>query len=91
MTDKNFDLEKLAELYPDAAKELLSYTQALDSKLLQKEGSDDFITYIKHMWPDFVQGEHHKIFAKKSFEFLLLHIFFIFFANELAESCLAPV
>ena len=65
MTDKNFDLEKLAELYPDAAKELLSYTQALDSKLLQKEGSDDFITYIKHMWPDFVQGEHHKIFAKK--------------------------
>ena len=65
MTDKNFDLEKLAELYPDAAKELLSYTQALDSKLLQKEGGDDFITYIKHMWPDFVQGEHHKIFAKK--------------------------
>ena len=49
MTDKNFDLEKLAELYPDAAKELLSYTQALDSKLLQKEGGDDFITYIKHM------------------------------------------
>ena len=47
MTDKNFDLEKLAELYPDAAKELLSYTQALDSKLLQKEGGDDFITYIK--------------------------------------------
>ena len=65
MTDKNFDLEKLAELYPDAAKELLSYTQALDSKLLQKEGGDDFITYIKHMWPDFVQGEHHKIFAQK--------------------------
>ena len=56
MTDKNFDLEKLAELYPDAAKELLSYTQALDSKLLQKEGGDDFITYIKHMWRDFVEG-----------------------------------
>tara|TARA_R110000803_G_scaffold41769_2_gene89749 strand:+ start:1968 stop:3461 length:1494 start_codon:yes stop_codon:yes gene_type:complete len=66
MTDKNnFDLEKLAEMYPDAAKELVSYTQALDSKLLQKEGSDDFITYIKHMWPDFVEGEHHKIFAQK--------------------------
>ena len=37
MTDKNnFDLEKFAEMYPDAAKELVSYTQALDSKLLQK-------------------------------------------------------
>ena len=65
MTKENFDLEKFAETYPDAAKELLSYTQALDAKILQKEGKENFIEYIKHMWPDFVQGEHHKIFAQK--------------------------
>jgi predicted phage terminase large subunit-like protein len=65
MTKENFDLEKFAETYPDAAKELLSYTQALDAKILQKQGKENFIEYIKHMWPDFVQGEHHKIFAQK--------------------------
>ena len=65
MTKEDFDLEKFAETYPDAAKELLSYTQALDAKILQKEGRENFIEYIKHMWPDFVQGEHHKIFAQK--------------------------
>ena len=46
MTKEDFDLEKFAETYPDAAKELLSYTQALDAKILQKEGRENFIEYI---------------------------------------------
>jgi predicted phage terminase large subunit-like protein len=57
--------KKLAERYPDAAKELLELQQALQSKALQREGQDSFLTYIKHMWPDFIEGEHHKIFADK--------------------------
>jgi len=46
MTKEDFDLEKFAETYPDAAKELLSYTQALDAKILQKEGRENFIEYF---------------------------------------------
>ena len=59
------DIEQLAEQYPDATKELLELTEALNVKTLQREGHDNFIRYINHMWPDFVQGEHHKIFAEK--------------------------
>ena len=57
--------EKLLERYPDAAKQLLDMQQALKAKELQREGQDSFITYIKHMWPDFIEGRHHKIFAEK--------------------------
>ena len=61
----NINTEKLAELYPDAAKELISLKEALNSKALQREGQETFLKYIKYMWPDFIEGEHHKIFAEK--------------------------
>ena len=61
----SIDLERLADKYPDATKELLELTEALKSKELQREGYDSFIRYVKHMWPDFVEGTHHKIFAEK--------------------------
>ena len=57
--------EKLVEKYPDAAKELFELQEALSFKTLQRKGQESFITYIKHMWPDFIEGEHHKIFAEK--------------------------
>ena len=61
----NIDTGKLSELYPDAAKELLGLQEALKSKTLQREGQDSFLTYVKHMWPDFIEGRHHQIFAEK--------------------------
>lgn len=63
--DLDIDLETLAEQYPDAAKKFLALKEALDSKTLQREGKDSFIRYVKHMWSDFIEGEHHKIFAQK--------------------------
>ena len=63
--DLDIDLEILAEQYPDAAKKFLALKEALDSKTLQREGKDSFIRYVKHMWTDFIEGEHHKIFAQK--------------------------
>lgn len=63
--DLDIDLESLAEQYPDAAKKFLALKDALDSKTLQREGKDNFIHYVKHMWTDFIEGEHHKIFAQK--------------------------
>ena len=26
---------------------------------------DDFMKFVKHVWPDFVEGSHHKIVAEK--------------------------
>ena len=61
----DIDLELLAEQYPDATKHLLELTEALNAKQLQREGNDSFIRYVQHMWPDFVEGRHHQIFAEK--------------------------
>ena len=30
----------------------------------------DFLFYVKQVWPDFIQGPHHKIIAKKFEEIL---------------------
>ena len=61
----DIDLDRLAEQYPDATKELIDLTEALNAKQLQRNGAESFLTYVKHMWPDFVEGRHHQIFAEK--------------------------
>ena len=61
----DIDLERLAEQYPDATKELIELTEALRAKQLQRNGAESFLTYVKHMWPDFIEGRHHQIFAEK--------------------------
>ena len=34
---------------------------------LEKQDScrKDFISYVKHLWPDFIEGRHHKIIGEK--------------------------
>ena len=67
MTNNAYDinLERLAEQYPDATKELYELTEALSAKQLQRKGKESFLHYIKHIWPDFIEGRHHQIFAEK--------------------------
>ena len=31
----------------------------------QEKGQKDFLTFVKMVWPDFVQGHHHKVYAEK--------------------------
>ena len=31
----------------------------------QEKAQGDFLSFVKHVWPDFVQGYHHKIYAEK--------------------------
>ena len=31
----------------------------------QESCQKDFITYLKHLWPDFIEGRHHKIIGEK--------------------------
>jgi len=63
-TDK-INTDKLAERYPEAARELIDLSEALRVKQLQREGQQKFLTYVRHIWPDFIMGEHHRIFAEK--------------------------
>ena len=61
-----FDWDKLADgLSGEEARYALKLKQRLSGIETQKERQDQFIPFIKHMWPDFIEGEHHKIFAKQ--------------------------
>ena len=31
----------------------------------QEECQNDFIKFVKHLWPDFIEGRHHKIISEK--------------------------
>jgi predicted phage terminase large subunit-like protein len=57
---KDFDI--LSESEKNEALALLNkYEQIEKSESCQK----DFTAFVKHMWPDFIEGRHHKIIAEK--------------------------
>ena len=62
MTLNNIDITKLP---PDAKKEFLKYALKLSEKRKQSTVSKDFMAFVKAMWPQFIEGSHHKIIAKK--------------------------
>ena len=33
-----------------------------------EESRSSFLTFVKKVWPDFIAGTHHKIFAKKLYK-----------------------
>jgi len=59
------DLEKIKKLPPDVRKNF--YQTFLYYKTKKKEEAvyNDFLSFVKHVWPDFIQGEHHMKVAKK--------------------------
>ena len=46
-------------------KEALMLKEKLDGFETQARCQDDFLFYVEHMWPEFICGRHHKIFAEK--------------------------
>ena len=41
---------------------LLGRAQTLDKA---EKSKDNFLSFVKETWPDFIQGRHHKIMAEK--------------------------
>ncbi len=60
MDVSKIDLNKLPV---DARKEFVKYAIKYDEKVKQEKVNKDFLTFVKSMWPDFIQGEHHKKIA----------------------------
>jgi len=53
-------LDIASKLPPDVAKEFTkTYFQIQE---LDKKGNikNDFMAFVKHVWPDFIEGSHHK-------------------------------
>jgi len=62
---KQFTLEDLDQLPPkirDRAKQLLSGISEEEKK---EKAQNNFLYFTKHIWPEFIEGEHHKIIAEK--------------------------
>ena len=61
----NIDKIKLDKLPPDAKKEFMKYAIKLAEKKKRTKVHDDFMSFVKHVWPEFIEGRHHKIIAEK--------------------------
>ncbi len=55
----------ITKLPPDAKKEFIKYAIKLTQKREQSTLSKDFLSFVKAMWPQFIEGPHHKIIAQK--------------------------
>ena len=59
------DIEKIKKLPPDIRKDFMKmYVKYGEKKKISKIQSD-FLSFVKHMWPDFIQGSHHEVISKK--------------------------
>tara|TARA_R110002126_G_scaffold1394_8_gene7906 strand:+ start:457 stop:1938 length:1482 start_codon:yes stop_codon:yes gene_type:complete len=56
------DLDKLPPNIRDKAKKLLSGIAEEDKK---EKAQENFLNFTKHIWPEFIEGYHHKIIADK--------------------------
>ena len=57
--------EIIDKLPPDAQKEFLKLAMKLDEKTKQEKVHNDFLGFVKHVWPEFIEGKHHKKIAEK--------------------------
>ena len=64
----NLDKEKLKnfeKLPPDVRREFSLLMNQYGQKKKESQIQNDFMAFVKHVWPDFVEGRHHKDVAKK--------------------------
>ena len=62
MSDKNAKLEHVSD---EALKEMVMIKNRIDQLDTSKKSKEDFIAYVKNVWDGFIEGEHHRLFAKK--------------------------
>ena len=62
MDINNIDLNKLP---PDSRKEFMKLAIKLSEKKKGSQVSSDFLTFVKHIWPQFIEGSHHKTISEK--------------------------
>ncbi len=59
------DLDKIKKLPPDIKKDFMKlYLKHAEKKKIEKINVD-FLSFVKHVWPDFIEGPHHKKIADK--------------------------
>ena len=62
MNLNNIDISKLPA---DVRKELLKLQVMVAEKKIKNKAKDDFMSFVKAVWPEFIEGAHHRVIAKK--------------------------
>jgi predicted phage terminase large subunit-like protein len=58
-------IKKLNRLPPDIKQEFIKAGLLAKQKRAIEKAQSDFMTFVKRVWPDFIEGEHHKKIAEK--------------------------
>ena len=58
-------IQNLDKLPPDIRRQFALLANQYGEKKKQHSIQNDFLTFVKHVWPDFVEGSHHKRIADK--------------------------
>jgi len=59
------DQDQINKLPPDVKKEYMKLAIKFGEKKKQTLIQNDFMTFVKHVWPEFIEGAHHKKIAEK--------------------------
>ena len=62
MNLNNIDISKLPA---DVRKELLQLQVMVAEKKIKNRAKDDFMSFVKAVWPEFIEGAHHRVIAQK--------------------------
>ena len=62
MNLNDIDIRKLPA---DVRKELLQLQVMMAEKKIKNRAKDDFMAFVKAVWPEFIEGPHHRVVAKK--------------------------
>ena len=62
---KKSQLANLSHLSESQMKEILQLQERLDLLNARDACRDSFMEYIRHIWPGFIEGDHHRLIADK--------------------------
>ena len=58
-------IQNLNKLPPDIRRQFSLLMNQYGEKKKQSNIQNDFLSFVKHVWPDFIEGKHHKRIADK--------------------------
>ena len=61
----NLDNVDISKLPADVRKTYKRYQVMHAEKKIQNRAKEDFLSFVKCVWPDFIEGSHHRHIAKK--------------------------
>ena len=74
-------LKNLEGLTPDESAKLLELERSVALDEARPNITKNFLSFVKYVWPEFIEGSHHKIIIKNLMTFLKVKL------NVLSLTC----